>query len=100
MTTDTAPRVCACLDCLGTAPDASPLCDDCTRLASPATIAAWIAARTELRAAAAAGNTNTAAVWMLALLDCERDAVRAAMGRARTLPADGYTGPLLHGACA
>lgn len=99
MSTDTAPRVCACPDCLGLAAD-SPLCDDCARIAGPAPIAAWRDARDELRAAQVAGETGASAVWMRALIDCEKAAVRAAMGRARTLPADGYTGPLLFGACA
>ncbi len=76
-TTDNAPRVCACPDCLGLALDDGPLCADCT-----------------------AGETGASAVWMRALLDCERAAVHAARGRIRTLPADGYTGPLLFGACA
>lgn len=100
-TTDTAPRVCACLDCLGIAPDDSPLCEDCARVAGPAPIAAWHGARAELRAAVVSREPRVARVWMGALLDCEDLAVRAAMGRARTLPpADGYTGPLLFGACA
>lgn len=100
-TTDNAPRVCACPDCLGIAPDDSPLCADCARIAGPAPIAAWHGARAELRAAVASGEARVARVWQGTLLDCEDIAVRAAMGRARTLPpADGYTGPLLHGACA
>lgn len=99
--TDTVPRVCACPECLGLALDDGPLCADCTAAAPPAAVAAWRDARDELRAAQVAGETGASAVWMRALIDCEKAAVRAATGRARTLPpADGYTGPLLHGACA
>jgi len=97
LTTDTVPRVCACLDCLGLALDDGPLCADCTAAAPPAAVAAWRDARDELRAAQVAGETGASAVWMRALLDCERAAVHAARGRIRTLPADGYTGPLLGG---
>ena len=80
--------------------DDGPLCADCTAAAPPAAVAAWRDARDELRAAQAAGETGASAVWMRALLDCERAAVHAARGCIRTLPADGYTGPLLFGACA
>lgn len=93
-------RVCACPDCLGLTADDSPLCEDCARIAGPAPLAAWQMARAELRAAVVSRETSVCAVWMRALIDCEKAAVRAAMGRARTLPADGYTGPLPSGACA
>lgn len=97
---DNVPRVCACPECLGTALDDSPLCGDCTRTAGSAPVAAWRGARDELRAAIGSGEARVARVWQGTLLDCEDIVVRAAMGRARTLPADGYTGPLLFGACA
>ncbi len=89
-TTDTAPRVCACPDCLGLALDDGPLCADCTAAAPPAAVAAWRDARDELRAAIGSGDARVARVCQGTLLDCEDIAVRAAMGRARTLPpADG-----------
>ena len=86
-TTDTAPRVCACPDCLGLALDNAPLCADCAPAAPPAAVAAWQGARDELRAACAAGEPAVAAVWVRAMIACEAAAVRSARGRVPTLPA-------------
>ena len=86
ITTDTAPRVCACPDCLGLAADDSPLCADCAAAAPPSAVDAWQDARDELRAACAAGETAVARVWMRALVACEAAAVRSARGRVPTLP--------------
>lgn len=89
LTTDTVPRVCACPECLGLALDDGPLCEDCTAAAPPAAVAAWRDARDELRAAQVAGETGASAVWMRALLDCERAAVHrpAAVRSVRMSPA-------------
>ena len=86
ITTDTAPRVCACPDCLGLALDNAPLCADCACAAPPSAVAAWQGARDELRAACAAGEPAVAAVWVRAMIACEAAAVRAAVGRVPTLP--------------
>jgi hypothetical protein len=85
-TTDTAPRVCACPDCLGLAPDWSPVCRDCYLFVDIAAVYAWRAARRELRNATADGEARVAEVWMRALLACEAAVVAAARGRAPTLP--------------
>lgn len=84
ITTDTAPRVCACPDCLGIALDDSPLCLDCEPHADAAAVKAWRAARYELRLWLR--EAPVASVWARALLACEAAVVRSVSCRAPTLP--------------